>query len=316
MQIGGCLHCAHQVLPQLNDKCSACGILLYSSSHETNLAHLKMPDDFKTMIAAKLQEGVSEKKRLDDIRDDVPSQIGLEHLVTLQDIQNIRRQYNIEDIQRHQNDHQSASICVEEMASAGYNPILLYKAQGIEQTKDVDNLRKNDILLCLQTEFQKDMMAKFGSNIICVDATHDTTMYDFLLITVLVMDKYGEGVPVAWALSNREDQAALVVFFRAIKARVGNLSPKILLSDCAEQYYTAWVGVFEGRPEKLLCMWHVDRAWRKKLNEVVPSQEQRVNIYHHLRVLLEETDVSRFNALLQQFLSFLEVLHPTLLDYV
>ena len=29
-------------------------------SHETNLAHLKMPDDLKTMIAAKLQEGVSE----------------------------------------------------------------------------------------------------------------------------------------------------------------------------------------------------------------------------------------------------------------
>ena len=120
---------------------------------------------------------------------------------------------------------------------------------------------------------------------------------------------------VAWALSNREDQAALVEFLELRKLEL-EISPKILLSDCAEQYYTAWVGVFEGRPEKLLCMWHVDRAWRKKLNEVVPSQEQRVNIYHHLLVLLEETDVSRFNALLQQFLSFLEVLHPTLLDYV
>ena len=182
-------------------------------SHETNLAHLKMPDDHKTMIAAKLQEGVSEKKILDDIRDDIPSQIGREHLVTLQDIQNIRRKYNIEGIQRHQNDHQSVSICVEEMASLDYNPILLHKAQGIEQTEDMDNLGKNDILLCLQTEFQKDMMAKFGSNIICVDATHGTTMYDVLLITVLAMDEYGEGVPVAWALSNTEDQAALVESF-------------------------------------------------------------------------------------------------------
>ena len=135
------------------------------------------------------------------------------------------------------------------MASADYNPILLYKAQGIEHTEDMDNLGKNDILLCLQTEFQKDMMAKFGSNIIHVDATHGTTMYDVLLITVLVMDENGEGIPVAWALSNREDQAALVEFFRAIKARVGNLSPKLLMSDCAEQYYTAWVRVFEGRPQ-------------------------------------------------------------------
>ena len=47
----------------------------------------------------------------------------------------------------------------------------------------------------------------------------------------------------------------------------------------------------------------------------MPTQEQRANIYHHLQVLLEEMDVSRFNALLQQFLSFLEVLHPTFLDY-
>ena len=122
-------------------------------------------------------------------------------------------------------------------------------------------------------------------------------MYDFLLITVLVMDEYGEGVPVAWALSNREDQAALVEFLELRKLEL-EISPKILLSDCAEQYYTAWVGVFEGSPQKLLCTWHVDRAWRRKLNEVVPSQEQRVNIYHHLLVLLEETDVSRFNALL------------------
>ena len=116
------------------------------------------------------------------------------------------------------------------------------------------------------------MMAKFGSNIICVDATHGTTMSDFLLITVLVMDEYGEGVPVAQLakeqvhphhtqLSNREDQGALVEFFRAIKARVGNLSPKILMSDCAEQYYTAWVKVFKGRLQKQLCTWHVDRAW-------------------------------------------------------
>ena len=182
-------------------------------SHETNLAHLKMPDDLKTTIAAKLQEGVSEKKILDDTRDDGPSQIGREHLVTLQDIQNIRRQYNIEGVQRHQNDHQSVGIWVEEMASAHYNPILLYKVQGVEQTDGMDNLGKDDILLCLQTEFQKDMMTKFGSNIICVDATHGTTMYDFLLITVLVVDEYGEGVPVAWALSNREDQTALVEFF-------------------------------------------------------------------------------------------------------
>ena len=41
--------------------------------------------------------------------------------------------------------------------------------------------------------------------VICIDSTHKTTGYDFLLITVMVVDEYGEGYPVAWCLSNRED---------------------------------------------------------------------------------------------------------------
>ena len=53
---------------------------------------------------------------------------------------------------------------------------------------------------------------------------------------------------VAWALSNREDQAALVEVLELRKLEL-EISPKILLSDCAEQYYTAWVGVFEGRSQ-------------------------------------------------------------------
>ena len=45
---------------------------------------------------------------------------------------------------------------------------------------------------------------KFGEKIVCMDSTHGTTMYDFLLITVMVLDEYDEGVPIAWALGNRD----------------------------------------------------------------------------------------------------------------
>ena len=41
-------------------------------------------------------------------------------------------------------------------------------------------------------------------------ATYGVNIYDFMLITVLVIDEYGEGIPVAWAISNREDTAMLV----------------------------------------------------------------------------------------------------------
>ena len=45
--------------------------LLIIVMKQTLHAHVKMPDDLKTMIAAKLQDGVSKKKILDDIHDDV-----------------------------------------------------------------------------------------------------------------------------------------------------------------------------------------------------------------------------------------------------
>lgn len=84
------------------------------------------------------------------------------------------------------------------MSTPAYNP---HKVQGEEPWPKLNHLCKEDLLL-----FQKDMTVKFGCNIICFDATHGTTMYDFLLITILVIDEHGEIVPVAWVLSNKEDK--------------------------------------------------------------------------------------------------------------
>ena len=56
--------------------------------------------------------------------------------------------------------------------------------------------------------------------------------------------------------------------------------------------------MFEGTRKKLLCIWHVDKAWRRKLNECITEKEDRITIYHHLRVLLEEKDIARLRILL------------------
>ena len=89
---------------------------------------------------------------------------------------------------------------------------------------------------------------KFGNKVICADSTHGTTMYDFLLITLMVLDEYDEGISITWAITNREDQSVLVEFFKSIKSKVGNLSPKVFMSDDADQFYNAWVGVFKEKP--------------------------------------------------------------------
>ena len=74
--------------------------------------------------------------------------------------------------------------------------------------------------------------------------------------------------------------------------------PAWFMSDDAEQFYTAWIAVFGPGPKKLLCTWHVDRAWRTKLKSLIGDKETEARVYHNLRVLLEETSTSQYENLL------------------
>ncbi len=41
------------------------------------------------------------------------------------------------------------------------------------------------------------MLSKHGENGVCIDATYKINEYDFLLITLLALDEYQEGIPEA-----------------------------------------------------------------------------------------------------------------------
>ena len=98
-------------------------------------------------------------------------------------------------------------------------------------------LPKDDFLVGIQTKFQCDMMKHFGEKLICMDATRGTNHYDFKLVTILVLDDFGEGVPVAWMISNKEDGATLKEFLRSLLLKTGPLQTMYFMSDDAEQYF-------------------------------------------------------------------------------
>lgn len=56
---------------------------------------------------------------------------------------------------------------------------------------------------------------------------------------------------------------------------------------------------YGGSPNKLLCTWHVDRAWRKNLSNI-PDKDKQRTVYFMLRVLLEEMDQTKFECLLKE----------------
>ena len=75
------------------------------SGHQCKLAHLKIPQDVRSIVATKLQLGVDIGRILDDIREGISENdgVGREHLIDRQAVLNIRRKLNIGSVEKHSN---------------------------------------------------------------------------------------------------------------------------------------------------------------------------------------------------------------------
>ena len=312
-------YCSAHIRVRENLKTSRVSVNYLSTHHnhdpEEGIAHVRIPESLKMSIASKLMQGVSPDKILDDIKDSV-TETGLhrEHLTSKQDIHNTKRKFDTEGIEKHANDYTSLAMWVEEMKAMDFNPVIAFKQQGVIESDS--GLERDDFLLAFQTQIQLDMLKAFGNNVVCMDATHGTNMYNFLLVTVLVVDDFGEGIPVAWSIMTRENESMLTYFTKALMKRSGPLSPNVFMTDDAQQYWTSWASTYGANStSKLLCTWHVDRAWRKALQERVKDSTERMHLYHHLRVLLGEISLPRFQVLLQQLISMIMESQPEFCAY-
>ena len=122
-------------------------------------------------------------------------------MITRKDISYIERLFGLWETEKQPDVAISTALWEEELRQRGdTNPVLLFKEQG-KLLDGYDHLKKDDRMMILQTPLQANLIKKFAKKVVCIDSTHKTTGYDFLLITILVVDEYGEGLPVAWCLS-------------------------------------------------------------------------------------------------------------------
>ena len=141
-------------------------------NHDQKLGHLRLSNSTKNSVAEKLKEGVGVSHIIDSFRNsEMADGIFRDHLITEKDINNIRKRFNVDGIQKHSNDFVSVANIVGEMQTLDYNSILLYKQQGEEPSEECKLLNTRDFLLLIQTEFQKDMLIKHGSEGVCMVAT-------------------------------------------------------------------------------------------------------------------------------------------------
>ena len=212
------------------------------------------------------------------------------HLTTMKDIDNIEKSFGLNaDGKRHNDDSTSVMLWVEEMKQeVNKNPVLLYEPSD----------RSDDFILVIQSSLQAEMMKCHASGkVVCIDDTHGTNAYGFYLTTIMIMDEFGEGFAVPWSICNKNDTKSLEKFFEAVKANVGEISPAWLMSDDAEQFYNGWTAVFQYKPNRILCSWHVQRAWRKHL-KVINDHDKEEEVYQMLKVIMDETNLDDFLIML------------------
>lgn len=113
-------------------------------------------------------------------------------MVTLRDIENIRRKY----LAAHRMDSNDA-VSVEKL---------------VEQLKDEDYIldydgNEEDFFLAISTPFQRSMLKTFGRELVFMDAVHNLNKYGYAMMTLVVRDEFGNGVSVAFGISAVENGA-------------------------------------------------------------------------------------------------------------
>jgi hypothetical protein len=112
--------------------------------------------------------------------------------------------------------------------------------------------------LTIQTKFQKELYEKYGHSILCIDATHGTNAYRFMLITCIVPDEFGRGQPIAWCIADTVTEAIVQAFLKTICDRSPYTTVRVIMTDDDDTGWKAAEHVY-GNIQHILCRWHIDQ---------------------------------------------------------
>ncbi|XP_026464645.1 uncharacterized protein LOC113367234 [Ctenocephalides felis] len=223
-------------------------------------------------------------------------------LISKKDLWNIKKKVIPSYTPKCKDDTVSVRMWLEEMRSDNRFIIVFHKEVGPGTAKY--GLQDEDYILIIMTKMQCRMLKKFGTDRVCIDGTHGTNGYGYLLQTLLVVDEFGSGIPVAFCFSNRQDEFMCKIFFEEIYKVVGILKTKVFMTDDAPAYFNAWSSVMGVPQHKLLCSWHVSRSWKRSVSNKILNREKREVIYQkliELKMILDEDDFwSNLNSYLNE----------------
>ena len=102
--------------------------------------------------------------------------------------------------------------------------------------------------------------------------------YDFSLTTLMVVNGSGGGLPAAFLFSSKVDTETFETFFTLIMPIIGDSRPEFFMSDDYPAFFNGFVRSIPSSctpPKKLLCSWHVDRAWCQNISKIEDEENQK-----------------------------------------
>ncbi|XP_061184435.1 uncharacterized protein LOC133192444 [Saccostrea echinata] len=164
-----------------------------------NMLALKIPIN---CIRDKVREHFSDRGNRDNLEE-----LKYYHLIDRKKIHSLKTKLADPAIIQDSNDAISTSLKVEALRKEFFNPVLIFKQQGIEDPSK--KLDKEDFILATMTKEQLNMYKLFASRILCMDSILKTNSYSFKLLTLMVPDEFLKGYPVAFCISERMKQQCL-----------------------------------------------------------------------------------------------------------
>ncbi|KAK5966185.1 hypothetical protein GCK32_013978 [Trichostrongylus colubriformis] len=129
--------------------------------------------------------------------------------------------------------------------------------------------------LIVITPLQVSLLKKYGNIGISLDDTHNACRYNLKLLTLMVVDNIGRGLPAAYMLSANMDKQAVNKFFEIVSELCPDLSPKYFMTDNCNTFWNSFLDVFPEAAKgtkRLLCSWHVQCAVFDEFNTMFPGR--------------------------------------------
>lgn len=236
-------------------------------SHEVDIKHQRISKSTKDSLINLLRAGVPKSIIMERYCSPENYDRLDRKLITMHDLRNLERKFASKGVDLTKPDFVNACEILEGEGFRGFSFADIEGEKIPESIADkaIEGCKMN--LFVYASEFMLEQFRQQPGTLF-VDGTHGTNRSEYSLITLLVADSRGEGMPIMQVVAKSECKDAIVPALR-ILARLAPESVdkvKVLLSDMAHSFINAWREVFpSSEAQHVVCAWHLLNAWKREL---------------------------------------------------